>query len=71
VSDEPKKPDVKGWGRCEWGAVALLAYLWSWLLLWHFADALPISTPLAWIAFVVYWPILIVGRLILWIQWHL
>jgi hypothetical protein len=73
MSDEPKKPNVKRWGRYEWGAVVLLAYLWSWLVLLSLArtDVLGQNETLGWICFIVYWPILQLGRIVVWIQLHM
>jgi hypothetical protein len=65
-SDEPNKSDAKRWGRYEWGAVAILAYLWGWLILWGLSrlSLLPNNNAFRGIASVIYFPIIALGALI-------
>jgi hypothetical protein len=64
------KPDGKRWGWRRWVTVALLIYLWGWLVLW----SLPLAgfrgsnELLARIVFVVYWPIIQLWQVSFWIR---
>jgi hypothetical protein len=73
MSDEGKKPDRKQQRWYRWGTIAFLGYLWSWLLLWALAvaDVLPPNETLGWICYVVFWPLVMIGQLVLWVRLHL
>ena len=73
MSDERNSANKERWGRREWGMVALLAYLWSWLVLWSLSRAgfLPSNEALGRICLVVYWPLIQLGLLLSWIRSHM
>jgi hypothetical protein len=60
MSDNADKPNRQRWGWSQWSTVALLGYLWSWLILMGLDrfHLLGDNETLAWIGYVVYWPLI-------------